>query len=161
VARADLDEEALCAGQDVASCAEDSGFGPVLAAFTAEQPAFQADRRSGVHWAQVFDIHLPGHSRKAAHPYRFAHRLIEQRGDDAAMHVAGWALEALRHRERADHASIFGLKETEAQTVVIGRAASKAAALGLVRDWGKVLRRNVHEFRIANQAFSQLSAAIL
>ena len=77
------------------------------------------------------------------------------------MHVAGRALKTIRNRKRANHTSIFGLKEIEAQTAVICRATAEAAALGLVRDGSKLLRRNVHRYRIAKQALPLYSGRIL
>ena len=69
----------------------DQGFGPVFTAFAAGYPALDTDGGTGWDWAQVFHLHLAGHSGYALGAVGFAHGFVEQGGDDATVLVAGRA----------------------------------------------------------------------
>jgi len=61
-----------------------------------------------VYGTKVVDLHLAGHGRQPRARMGLAHRLVQQRGDDAAMQVTGRALEAVRNRRQANHAPVLG-----------------------------------------------------
>ena len=48
---------------------------------------------------QVVDLHVAGHGSETAGANGLAHDFVEQRGDDAAVQVAGVAFECVRHRQ--------------------------------------------------------------
>ena len=73
VATANLDENAFSFGQHMASCVENPGLGPVLAALTAQQAALQANRRSGADRAAVVDLHMSRHRSQAPGANCLAH----------------------------------------------------------------------------------------
>ena len=118
------------------SCVENPGFAPVFAALAANQAALHANLRSRGYWPKVVDLHPAGHGRQPPRANGLAHDLVQQRGDDAAMQVAGRTLETVRNRRKANHAPIFGKQKLEVQAGRIGRAAAKATVLAGVRHRG-------------------------
>ena len=141
LATAHLNEQSLRIGQRVASCVDNPRLAPMFAAFATDEAALHANGRSRRHGAKVIDLHLSGHGGQTLGSYRLAHRLVQQRGDDAAMQITGGTLEAIRNRNRANHASVLGKQEFKAKAGCIGRAAAEAAALGLVRHGGEFIDR--------------------
>jgi hypothetical protein len=87
------DEEALGLGEDDAVVAEELGAVVELAALAAGVVADEAEIL--VEWggAQVVDLHVAGHGDDVEEAVELAHGLVHEGGDDAAVDVAGWALE--------------------------------------------------------------------
>src|SRR5258708_6208322 len=62
-----------------------------LAAFAAEVAADEDERLVERGRAEVVDLHVAGHGEDVEGAVEFAHGLVEERGDDAAVDVAGRA----------------------------------------------------------------------
>ena len=69
-----------------------------LRLFAADDAAFNAQRRAGRDGAQEIDFHVTGHGGEAAGANGLAHGLVKQSGNDAAVQVAGMALEGFWDR---------------------------------------------------------------
>jgi len=136
LATAHLNEQSLRIGQRVASCVDNPRLAPMFAAFATDEAALHANGRSRRHGAKVIDLHLSGHGGQPLGSYRLAHRLVQQRGDDAAMQITGRALEAVWNRGQAHHSSVLGKQKLQMQATGISRPAAKAAVLRLVRHGG-------------------------
>ena len=109
----------------------------MLALLAADDAALDANRDVTGNGAEVIDFHLPRHGRIAQGAHCFAHGLVEQRGDDAAMQVAGMALESIGDGGKAHDGAVGSEQELEVQPGGIGRAAAEAAVLA---EWAKGLR---------------------
>ena len=131
-----LDKQAGCFGKYAASGIENPALGPMLAALAAQPVALQANRRRGVNRAQITDFHLCGYSRQPLGPHRFAHRLVEHCGNDAAMYITVRTLESFQNRRQANHFSVFGKQKLQMQSSGIGRSATETAALGVMHHGG-------------------------
>jgi len=81
----------LC--QDDAFGVENAGFSEMPAPPAADDAPFDAQRHAAGNWAQVLDLQFARDRGVALRTYSFAHGFIEQRGDDAAVQVAGMAVE--------------------------------------------------------------------
>ena len=125
---------------------QDFGFGPVFTAFVVRDAAFEPQRFAGGNGPQVVDFHVAGHGRETTGADGFAHGLVDQSCDDAAMQVAGVAFEVVRYLGEADDGMVFGEEKVEAQAGGVGVAATEASVLCGVGQRGKVLNSFWHSF---------------
>lgn len=69
----------------------------MLAAFAANDPPLDANGLTGRNWALVINLHLSRHCSQAACADCLAHRLVQQRSNDAAVQITHWAFEVVRN----------------------------------------------------------------
>ena len=62
-----------------------------LAAFAAQVAADEDERLVERGGTQVVDLHVAGHGEDVERAIELAHGLVEERGYDASVDVAGWA----------------------------------------------------------------------
>jgi len=72
-------------------------------------------------------VELAGHGEGVAGTDGFAHGLVEERGDDAAVEVAGVAGEVFWDLGDADYGEVGGELELEVEALGVGGAAAEAA----------------------------------
>src|ERR1700677_1625556 len=133
-----IDEEAAALGDNFSFGVENPCGSPVLAAFAADDAAFQSNGRAGRDRAQVVDLHFAGHGHNAMGADGFTHTLIEQCGDDAAMRIAGRPFKCVGDGGVANDGTVFGEQEIEMQADGIGNTATEAAVLCRMSERGKV-----------------------
>ena len=126
----DFDEESFALSQCGSFAIENAGLRPVFAAVAAHDFSFHPDRGARRNRAAVVDLHMARHGSEAPGANRFAHRLIEKRGDDATMHVSGRPLKALRDASAADNVMILagGEFQPEARFVIFSAAEAVVKA---------------------------------
>ena len=96
------------------------------AAFYADFPALDVERFVQRDWFEVFDGHFFGQGNYVAQFVHFAHGVVEDGGDDAAVTMAGRAGVALAQAEFADEGLAGFIEgEFEAHTVGIILAAGE------------------------------------
>ena len=122
--------------------------------FSADQAAFQANRRLGVNGAQVLHRHLAGQGGYPARPKGLAHGLVEHGGNDAAMQVTGWTLKAGRNGCQANDAQIFGDHVFQMKAGDIGRSAAKTAVQHALLHRSQFFYYGIHDFSIPETAIS-------
>src|SRR3984957_1810033 len=110
----------------------------MLTRLEANDAAFDANRRSTGNGAKVVDLESFRHRGPPRGGTSFAHGLIEQRGDDAAVQIAGRALKGVRNNRKAYESSVFRAKEFEVHTVLICRAATEASVVSRVGEGREV-----------------------
>lgn len=141
-----FDEKSFAVGQQGSIRVENLCHGPVLASFIAGDPAFKAQRGAGRHGSQVVYLHVPGHRGVPGCSDSFAHDLVKQGGDNAAVQIADRPFIGVGNCWKADDGAVLGEQELEVQPFGIGQAAAEAAVLRGVGDWGQVLLRFCHLF---------------
>src|SRR5579863_3709934 len=141
--RVNGDEGAAAAGQDFAFFVEDFGHVGVLAAANPDFPALDAQGFVQRHRLEIFDGHFLGERDDVAELIHFAHGVVEDGGDDAAMAVAGRAGVTLAEAKAADEGPArFVQSELEVHAVGIVGAAREAVVL-LHFDVGGVVAVNL------------------
>jgi hypothetical protein len=102
----------------------------VLASLHAELAAFDAKRLMQGDGLEVFNGHLSREGDDVVELVYFAHRVVEDAGDDAAVGVAGRSGVALAEAKLADE-GLAGFVEDEFQTHAVGivHAADEAIVL--------------------------------
>ena len=144
----DGDEDAAAAGEDFVFVVEDFGDVDVLASVDFFFAAFDAKRFIQRDGLEIFDRHFFGEGDDVVEFVYFAHGVVEDGGDDAAVGVAGRSGVALAEAEVADE-SLAGFveEEFEAHAVRIVLSADEAVVLlhfyvaGVVALW---LRLRLH-----------------
>ena len=126
----DGDENAAAAGQDFVAFVEDFGGVDVFGSADLDFTAFYAQgfvQRDGL---QIFDGHLPRERDYLMQLIYFAHGVVEDAGDDAAVAVARGAGVAVAEAEFADE-GLAGFVEDEFQAHALGivLAADEAVVL--------------------------------
>jgi hypothetical protein len=126
----DGDEDATAAGEDFIFVVEDFGGVDVGASALFYFAAFDAEglvQRDGL---EVFDRHLSCEGDDVVEFIYFAHGVVENAGDDAAVAVAGRSGVAVGEAEAADE-SLAGFVEDEFQAHAAGvvLAADEAVVL--------------------------------
>jgi hypothetical protein len=144
------DEETFAAGEDRSVEALKFGLVKELAVgcsvgpgSTAEMSSDEDERLVERGGAEVVDLHVTGHSENVEGAVEFAHRFVEECGDDAAVDVAGRTLVhavELDLRCCGDGVGVRGVSgEGEMKTLGIGWAAAEAM-IGALIDGGCVHR---------------------
>ena len=127
----DGDEDAFAARQDFAFLVEDFGGVDVLAAVHADLPTFDPQRLLQRNGLQIFDRHFFCDRNHVAKLVGFAHSVVEDGGNDAAMAVAGRSGVALRQAEMADEgAPLFVERELQMHAIGIIGSAGEAVVRG-------------------------------
>jgi hypothetical protein len=128
--RVDGDEDSLAPGQDFSFFVEDFGFVDVLAAVDADFPALDVQRFVERDGLEVLDGHFFRQGDHLVELVYFAHRVVKDGRDDAAVAVAGRASVALAEAEFADEGLAFFVEgEPEAHAFGIVLAAGEAVVL--------------------------------
>ena len=117
---------------------QDVGFGPMFAALTAKDAALEPNRRARGHGAFVVNFHVAGHAHYLVRADGLAHGLIEQSGDDAAVHVAARAFIRIGNLRKAYYRTVVGKHEIEMQSGWTFLTAAEASVLRRVWQWGQV-----------------------
>ncbi len=143
----DNDEEGFGAGEDGSVGVLEFGLMEELAAFAAEVAADEDERLVERCGAEVVDLHVAGHGEDVEGAVELAHGLVEERGYDAAVDVAGRAFVEAVELEVGSGDGCFGIGdvcgEDEVEPLRVGGAAAEAVAGSLVdggvavhRGWG-------------------------
>jgi len=121
----------------------------MLARLVANHAALDANWRSTGNRAEVVDLDLARHRGFAPSPHCLAHGLIEQRGDNAAVQIAGMAVEGAGDGGKAHNGAVVRKQEFEAQSILICLSAAEAAVSGRMSKGREVfVRRQRHEISI-------------
>lgn len=102
--------------------------GVALGAAFEEEAGFERDGKV------IVDGDVARHRGDIAVTIGLAHGFVEQGGDDAAVRVAGRALELRGEIHAADDAVLFVDEELQVESYGVGFAASEAAIQGAVRE---------------------------
>ncbi len=147
----DGDEGAAAAGEDFIFVVEDFGGVDVTASFYFDFAALDAERLAQGDGLEIFDGHLARERDDVMQLVYFAHGVIEDGGDDAAVAVAGWSGVALGEAEMADESLAFFVEdEFQMHAVGVVFAADEAVvflhfdvagvvALGLGLVWHRLI----------------------
>jgi hypothetical protein len=92
--------------------------------------ALDAKSRAARHGAKIFDLHFPCHRRPSLGADRFAHRLIEKRGDNSPVQIARMACKGLRNNRKAHHGAVRRKHELQTQSGCIRLPAAKTTVVG-------------------------------
>ena len=126
----DGDKDAAAAGQDFVVFVQDFGGVDVLGAANFDLAAFDSKGLVERDWLQIFDCHLSRESYYVMESVYFAHSVVEDAGDDAAVAVAGGAGISLAEAEAADEGlTLLVEDELQAHAVGIILAAHEAVVL--------------------------------
>lgn len=108
-----------------------------LPAFTAEVAAFKKKGLMQRGWAQVIDLHVPGHGKHIQRTIEFAHGLIQKGRYDASVDIAGRPFVQVSelHLRCGDRVFRAGQTDRKIQmkSLRIGWSAAKAV-IGLLID---------------------------
>ncbi len=121
------DEEAAAGGQFVAFGIEDGSASPELAAVDAFDAAAQPDGRGGGYGLQILDLKLARDGDFATSAVGFAHGFIEQRGDDAAVKIAGRSFVVIADDGLSGDGAIGSRSEGEVKADGILHSTAEAA----------------------------------
>lgn len=132
----------------MAAAIQDAGLGPVLAAFAYQQPALNANGRTGMNRAVIVDLKAGGHGGISGGADGFTHGLVQHGGDDAAMDVGGWPLEFGRDRGQTYHAASGSRLKMKAKPIGIRGAASETVVLWKAGDGGRLFCAFAHSSRL-------------
>ncbi len=110
----DGDKDAAAAGEDFIFVVEDFGGVDVSASLLFYFAAFDAQRLVQRNGLEIFDSHLSGEGDDMMEFIYFAHGIVEDAGDDAAVAMAGRSGVAVGEAEAADE-SLAGFVEDELQ----------------------------------------------
>ena len=97
-------------------------------------PAFEDEVGFERNRTKVVDGDVAGHRHDIAMAIGLAHGFIEQCGDDASVHVAGWPLKLPSEINTAEDALVFVNEELELKAGRVVLAAAKAAVQGAMRQ---------------------------
>lgn len=99
----------------------------MLAKVAANDAALDADRLAAGNGTKVLDFDLARDGRIAFGSNCLAHGFVEQRGNDAAMEVAGVPAECVGDDGKADDRAIGGEHELEMEPSEIGWPTTETA----------------------------------
>ena len=137
----DRDEDTFCTGQGGTVGMPDLGQMEELSTFTAYVAAKEGEGLVERNGAKVVDFHVSGHSEDVERTIEFTHGLVEQRGDDAAVNVAGRAFVRTVEAELGGGDGDGGVRgvgrEDEVEALRIGGAATEAVVRALVDGGGR------------------------
>ena len=123
----DGDEDAAAAGQDFVFVVEDFGGVDVGASSLLYFAAFDAERLVQRDGLEIFDGHFAGEGDDVMKFIYFAHGVVEDSGNDAAVAVAGRSGVALAQAEAADEGLAFFVEdELQAHALGVVHAADEA-----------------------------------
>jgi hypothetical protein len=164
----DGDEDAAAAGQDLAFVVEDFGGVDVGPSPLFNFAAFDAQWLVQGDGLEVFDGHFAREGNDVVKLVYFAHGIVEDACEDAAMAVARRSGVTLTQAEAADEGlALFVKEELEAHAIGIVHTADEAVvllhlhvtgvvALGLLLRWhGGILRDSLAALESQNPHFSQ------
>jgi len=134
----DVNEKPFSLGEHDFGIIQDARLGPMLARLIADDTTLDAKLLSARSRTEVVDFDFSCHRSAALSTNRFAHGFIEQRGDDAAVQVAGVAFEGAGDDRKADDRAILREQEFEAEAALIRRAATEAAVTGRMGEGSEV-----------------------
>lgn len=128
----DLYKQAFAARQYVLLGISNNGLGPMFAALARYDAPLDAKAHAARNRKTELDLHLC-RNRQAAHGADgFAHRLVKERSDDAAMQEAGMALKCFGNLWQAHDRAVLSNHEFQPQSNWIGGTTSKTAVVGRV-----------------------------
>ncbi len=141
------DEEAFGAGEDSAVGTLDFGLMEELAVGGAvglggavEMAGDEDQRLIERHGPEVIDLHVAGHGEDVERAIELAHGLVEERGDDASVDVAGRAFMHAIELDVCGGGDVVGVGcvggEGEVQALGVGGAAAEAVVGALVDGGG-------------------------
>ncbi len=141
------DEEAFAAGEDGAVGALEFGLVEEFAVGCAvgfggavEVAGYEDQRLVERGGPEVVDLHVAGHGEDVEGAVELAHGFVEERGDDAAVDVAGWAFVHAVELEVCGGGDVFGVGgvggEDEVEALRVGGAAAEAVVGALVDGGG-------------------------
>jgi hypothetical protein len=123
----DGDEDAAAACENFTFFVEDFSHVDVLAAMNRDFPAFYSQRRVQRHGLEIFDRHFFGKCDDFAELVHFAHGVIKDGRDNAAVAMAGRSGVALAEAKVADEGlAWFVEREPEVHAFGIVRSAREA-----------------------------------
>jgi hypothetical protein len=126
----DFYEGAAAAGEDFVFFVQDFGGVDVLGAADLDFAALYAQELVQRDWFQIFDSHLPGKSNDLVQLVYFAHGVVEDAGDYAAVAVAGRSGVAAAEAEVADEDLARLVEdELEAHAIFVVLATNEAVVL--------------------------------
>ena len=131
----------------------DSRVCPAFASLGANDAALQSNWLGTGHWQQVINLEVARHGGDSRGAHSLAHRLIEERGDNAAVQVAGVAAEVIGDGSVADDQTIVGDQELKLQSMRINGAAAEAAVLRGVLQRSQIFHvsRHLHQSIVAGR----------
>ena len=140
------DEEAFAASQDGAVGTLEFGLvkelavrGAVWLCGSVEMAGDEDERLVERGGAEVVDLHMTGHGEDVKRAVELAHGFVEERGDDSAVDVAGWALVHAVELDIGDGGDVPGVRgvggEGEVKALRVGGAAAEAV-IGTLVDGG-------------------------
>src|SRR5947209_2379792 len=142
--RAYFHEESLGFSEHRSSLIENASVGPMLSAFRMRDPCLDANRHDRGHRPEIIHFHVTCHCYHAMRPYRFAHGLIEQGGDNSAVHIALRSLKGVRYLGQTNDTAVLRKHEIEMEADGVGRPATKASILRSVRQRGQLFNCVLH-----------------
>lgn len=127
---ADFDEQSLALREYASFLIDDARFGPMFSRLVANHAALDTNWRSTGNRQEVVDLHLARHRCAALGADRLAHGFIEQRSDNAAVQIAGMAVECAGNDGKAHDGTVVGEQEFETQPISICLSTAEAAVIG-------------------------------
>ena len=149
--RANLHKHTLSVRQRVAVGIENRRFDPVLSTFIAKHSALKPNRFARRNRAPEIHLHMACHRSQPACAHRLAHRLIEQRCNNAAVQKSRMPFEPVRNAYGTYHSTILCKEKLELQAARICFTTSKAAVLSTVRQWREIVKMRPHQNTRARQ----------
>jgi hypothetical protein len=126
----DGDEDAAAAGEDFSFFVEDFGRVDVRSSVLLNFASFDAERLLQRDRLEIFDGHLASKRDDLVQLVHFAHSIVEDRGDDATVAVAGRSGVALGETKAAYEGLAFFVEdEFEVHAVFVVRSADEAVVL--------------------------------
>lgn len=125
----DFDKETLASSEGLAFSIQDARFRPAFPALRTSDASFHANRLAARYRQKILNLQMARHGGDAGSAHCLAHGLIQQRGDHAAVQVAGVAAKIIGNGGVADNGTVVGEQKLQLQSMRIGDAAAKAAVM--------------------------------
>ncbi len=142
MAGVDDDEEAFGVGEGFAGGELEIDGVEELAAFAAEVAGSEVEGGVEGGGAEVVDLHVAGHGEETEGAVEFAHSLVAEGSDDAAVDVAGRPLVEFGELDEGGRGGVDGVGgaegEREVEALGVVGAAAEAAGGNLVDGAGGV-----------------------